>query len=622
MNGIERIKKIHELNAKNPKWVNRDLYKLLLKEDVLITAYEMMKSKDGNMTKGITNGNIDGFSLTKVDTLIRRLKDESFAFSPARRVEIPKANGKTRPLGIAPPTEKVVQYGMKMILEAIFEPTFSDDSHGFRPKRGCHSALQNVRHTWTGVTWIVEGDIKSFFDEIDHHKLIDILRTRIDDEKFINLVWKALRAGFVLNGTFHATDKGTPQGSIVSPMLANIYLDVFDQKVNDWKEEYAQGHQSRAPESKEYKMYQQRIRNARIAIRKIDDGTAKKIPKGRTRPELVKKIREWKQIQTRTPARAGGWFRLKYIRYADDWMIGVIGDKRLAERIRSEAETFLANELKLTLSLEKTHITHGRTELAKFLGTTIKISAGEIQKVVMKGTPTIRRTGVGKPILKIPMKDILDRLAKKGFCTPNTYEPIHFPSWQNFDDWEIINRYNAMFRGIYNYYCFSANKYKLARVLYILHFSCAKTLCGKHRIKSVKKLMKKRGRLLATSRVVKGETKWIKLYKPKSMKTTPDEFLTERDPRGMDDLFNTYFNRRSKSKLGYNCAICDSDDRVQMHHVRHIRKMGDKVKGFTKIMASVNRKQIPVCHECHWHVHRGNYDGISLKQLANPEYWA
>lgn len=626
MNGLERIKKIHELNCKDSKWVNRDLYKLVMKEDVLITAYEMMKSEAGNMTKGVTGETLDGFSKSKIHNLTRRLKDESFYFSPARRVEIPKANGKTRPLGIAPPSEKVVQYAMKMVLEAIFEPTFSDDSHGFRPKRGCHSALQNVRSTWTGVTWIVEGDIKSFFDEIDHHRLIEILRTRIEDERFINLVWKALRAGYVVNGVFHSTEIGSPQGSIVSPMLANIYLDVFDQKVNDWKEEYAQGHQNRAPESKEYKRLQNRMKKIRKMVKHLDNGNSLETCKGvggdinATRKGLIAEIRQLKQEMLNTNAREGGWIRLKYIRYADDWMIGVIGDKELARSLKEEAKNFLSEDLKLRLSEEKTHITHARSELAVFLGTTIKMSSGEVQNGSRQGTPYKRRTGVGKPILKIPMRKILDNLAKEGYCTKDTYDPKHKSTLQNLDDWDIIARYNAVFRGIYNYYSFSANKYKLGRVFYILQFSCAKTLCGKHRIKSVRKLMKRRGKLLVTKRIVKGETKSISLFKPDSMRTTPDLFLTEREPAPMEKLFAKYFNRRSKSALGMDCCICGSDDRIQMHHVRHIRKMGEKVKGFTRVMASVNRKQIPVCHECHWHIHRGNYDGISLKYLANPYF--
>ena len=151
MQGIERIKKIRELNSNNPKWVNDDLYRLLIKEDTLVVAYEMMKSNAGNMTAGTDGSTFDGMSNDTIRQISRSLADESFQFSPARRVEIPKDNGKTRSLGIASPREKIVQFGMKLILEAIFEPTFSDNSHGFRASKGCHSALKQVRKTWTGV---------------------------------------------------------------------------------------------------------------------------------------------------------------------------------------------------------------------------------------------------------------------------------------------------------------------------------------------------------------------------------------------------------------------------------------------------------------------------------------
>ncbi|CAM4322469.1 Reverse transcriptase domain-containing protein [Vreelandella rituensis] len=227
MNGLRRIEKLRQLNTANGEWVNRDVYRLLLKEDVLIAAYETIKSKAGNMTPGSNGKTLDGTSLASLRRTIERLKDESFQFSPSRRVDIPKRNGKTRPLGIAPPNEKIVQKAIEMILTAIYEPSFSESSHGFRPERGCHTALKQVM-TWSNVKWIVEGDIKGFFDAISHKKLIDILRKKIIDERFINLIWKSLRAGYVTfdgsisgankKGTFHNSLKGTPQGSIVTPL--------------------------------------------------------------------------------------------------------------------------------------------------------------------------------------------------------------------------------------------------------------------------------------------------------------------------------------------------------------------------------------------------------------------
>ena len=461
------------------------------------------------------------------------------------------------------------------------------------------------------MAWIIEGDIKSFFDEIDHVTLVKILRKRIKDERFLNLVWKALRAGYAIDGVFHSSKKGTPQGSVVSPILANIYLDEFDRKVENWIDTYAKGKSSKTPKGGEYKKVQARMMKARKAIK---EGNFSE----RSREELVTEIRADKQLLLVTTARADGWHRIKYVRYADDWMIGVIGPKEVAVEIRAKAERFMADQLGLTLSLEKTHIRRARTETAEFLGAKINISHGHIQKGTREGTPFIKRIGVGKPILKCPMPKILKRLSDKGFCTRDKHEPIHYGGWQNLDDWEIVQRYNNIFRGIWNYYSFAANKSNLSRVHYILKHSCAKTLAIKHRISSRAKIFRKYGKILMCLREVKGKTSQVKFFTPDDWKLTPDTFLNGTE-KTMEEIFSVYYNRRSKSKLGLDCVICGSEDQVQMHHVKHIRKMGEKVKGFTKIMASYNRKQIPVCCECHGKIHKGEYDGISLKDFANPE---
>ncbi|SRR5260370_493736 len=231
---LSRLASIARLNA-NPSWGNRDLYRLLFKEELYLAAYEKIKSKPGNMTKGVDGTTLDGISMSNIASIIKSMRDESFTFSPTRRTYIPKKNGKMRPLGIANPREKLVQEAIRMILEAIYDspygPTFSEKSHGFRPKRGTHNALREIRTKWTGVRWTVEGDITSFFDNIDHDRLIELLRKRIKDERFLNLIRKALNAGILDQGTFSPSVLGTPQGSIVSPILANVYLHELDEKV-------------------------------------------------------------------------------------------------------------------------------------------------------------------------------------------------------------------------------------------------------------------------------------------------------------------------------------------------------------------------------------------------------
>jgi group II intron reverse transcriptase/maturase len=190
------------------------------------------------MTAGADGKTIDAMSMVRIETLIASLKDHSYRPKPARRTYIQKKNGKTRPLGIPSFDDKLVQEIVRMELEAIYEPTFSNRSHGFRPNRSCHTALDQLQKTFSGVKWFIEGDIKGFFDNIDHAVLIGILRRRIHDEYFIALMWKFLKAGYLENWVYHKTYSGTPQGSVISPILSNIYLNELDRYMERYMEQF------------------------------------------------------------------------------------------------------------------------------------------------------------------------------------------------------------------------------------------------------------------------------------------------------------------------------------------------------------------------------------------------
>lgn len=236
---VEKIRKIAELCKENPKFIVTDkLYRLLYDKRLYYIAYDKLKSKPGNMTPGIVPITLDGMSPQVVANIIEEIKSEKFEFKPGRRVHIPKANGKTRPLTIAPPRDKIVQECIRMVLESIYEPAFSDNSHGFRPNRSCHSALKMFNQKLRVAKWFIEGDITKCFDEIDHKLLISILEERIKDKKFINLIRKALKAGYFEFNKLEISVAGTPQGSIISPILANIFLDKLDQFVEQLKSKF------------------------------------------------------------------------------------------------------------------------------------------------------------------------------------------------------------------------------------------------------------------------------------------------------------------------------------------------------------------------------------------------
>lgn len=603
-----RIEAIRKANAV-PTYVNDRIYRLMFKEDLYIAAYEKIKSKPGNMTAGNDGTTLDEFSIKTIRNIIDRMKDESFSFRGARRVLIPKANGKTRALSVAPPTDKVVQEVMRMILEAIFEPTFSDSSHGFRVGRSCHTALKQVRDNWSGVTWIIEGDIKGCFDNISHDKLIDQLNLRIKDERFVNLIRKALKAGYFDNGAFFSGTVGTPQGSIISPILANIFLDQLDRKVESLIKEHEKG-------AKDGKMRNPAYRKL-VARREHLQKQAAGL-EGVERVAAIADIRAINNATLNMPSTlpSPGFIRVKYVRYADDWIVGVNGSKELAETLRTIIGEFLSGT-GLELSLEKTHIRHAKSEMATFLGTKLRVGSEspKIMKIERNGKVFKKRVAGWTPVMYAPIRELVQKLHAKGFCNPEG-EPVAINRWIFLDDVQIVEQVGAVWRGISNYYSFVDRFSDLSRIQYILQHAAAKTLAAKHRSSRAKIFSKHGASLRVRVRDIAGKViRVVEFPLMRKWASTPTSFKTGTVDT---DFLERSWRLRTRSKLGSPCVICGSDDRVAMHHVKHIRKMGQEVKGFTRLMAILNRKQIPVCHECHHKIHRGKYDGISLSQFALP----
>jgi len=598
---LNRLEAIRKQNAKRER-INRDLYRLLYKPELYVIAYERIKSFPGNMTPGTDEETLDGFSLEEINKLIQEIRTETYRCKPVRTANIPKANGKMRKLGIPSIRDKIVQEVVRLILEAIYDSPhgsyFSEQSHGFRREKSCHSALRKVQREWSGVTWIVEGDIKACFDDIDHNILVDVLREKIEDERFIALIRKILKAGYQdLDRVRKDSLAGTPQGGIVSPILANIYLDKLDQFVEQLRVELEKGKTRR--HNLEYK----RLQDRRLTL----------VKQGKTRTEEFKRLsvqmRQLPSMDTKDP----NFVRIKFIRYADDWMIGVIGSHELAEEIKEKVGTFLQERLNLKLSEEKTVITNARTEEAKFLGFRVKLGSVNSQKQGMatngSGKLVKKRTTGMQVVLRAPMDELIKRLNQKGFCD-KLGNPIHRPPWTLLDEDQIVNLYSSINRGIQEYYRPVDNWASLQRVQYILKFSLAKTLAAKRKT-SITRVIDGNDVKIVTWR--NGQAKTITFYQNSDWTNNRAAFTDS--PKV--DLVQMNVRLRTRSKLGLPCSICGDPTNVQMHHVRHVRKMTEKqAQGFTRVMAMLNRKQIPVCSRCHRLIHDGQYDNLSLRDLA------
>ena len=312
------------------------------------------------------------------------------------------------------------------------------------------------------------------------------------------------------------------------------------------------------------------------------------------------------------------FIRVKYIRYCDDWLIGVCGPYALAQQIKEEIKTFLREQLQLTLSEEKTHITNAKKGQAKFLGTLITIGRGGQQKItkVKQGTRKMvkRRTTGWETIMEMPTQDLIQRLHKRGFCTANG-EPTTKVSWMNLDPEQTISLYRSINQGILNYYRFVDNVNGLVRIQYILQYSLAKTFAAKYRI-SVRKVFTRFGKNITV--VVKAQDgkkdRYVSFNPNKDWEKRRNDFKINDKKI---DLVQMALRMHTRSKLGKPCCICGSSKQVENHHVRHIRKIKHKeTKGFKRIMQSLNRKQVPVCKSCHIKIHQGKYDGLKLSDLV------
>ena len=592
--------------------MNTHLYRLMYKEDLYILAYERIKSAPGNMTPGSDGNTIDGFSMNMIQKIIQEMQTEQFQFKPVRTVYIPKPNGKKRKLGIPSTRDKIVQEVIRIILECIYEsperPYFHETSHGFRPNRSCHTALREIRGKWPAINWFVEGDISACFDAIEHTTLVQLLRKKIRDERFLNLIWKLLRAGYLdLQEARQNSLAGTPQGGLASPILANVYLHELDEKVETIRARLERGGK-------------RKHRNP--LHRKLSAQKERLVKKGATRTkefrELIQRIRSIPAVAVNDP----NFIRIKYLRYADDWLIGICGPRTLAEQVKEELKTFLGQHLKLTLSEEKTHITHARKEQARFLGTRLAIGREGIQRVVTtnngSGRPIKRRSTGSEIVMTAPKNDLIKKLHIKGFCTANG-QPTTKLGWIYLDADQIVVLYNGINRGIQNYYRFADNFGHLSHIQYILKFSLAKTLAAKYKC-SVRQVFKRFGKNPTIIVKAKDEKRdrHIAFYSNSDWKKQRNGFQIGSAPV---DLLQWSITMRSRSKLGMPCCICNSLEQVEMHHVRHIRKTGGKKPvGVNAILQMLNRKQIPVCSTCHQKIHRGDYDGMNLSNLAYNPY--
>ena len=595
--------------ACNSNYRYQRLYRNLYNPEFYLIAYQKIQAKQGNMTAGTDGKTVDGIGMKRINALIARLKDFSYQPAPARRTYIPKANGKKRPLGIPSFDDKLVQEVVRMILESIYEPTFLNTSHGFRPKRSCHTALQHVQKNFTGVKWFVEGDIKGCFDHVDHHVLVNILRRRIQDEHFIGLIWKFLKAGYMEDWVYHNTYSGTPQGSIISPILANIYLNELDVFMAQYAQTFRQGDKRRINPA--YKKPLDKRRGKQEWLKRNEHKISQE-QKAAVKAE-IDEINQYLRTIPYVDPMDDGYKRLVYVRYADDFLIGVIGSKVDAKQVKADVGQFIRQQLLLELSQEKTLITHG-SDFAQFLS--FQITTSTEQNSTRTKAGYIKRSYTGRIKLYVPKEKWLKRLLSYGALkiqydknngNKEIWEPICRSGLRNLDDLEILNQYNAEIRGLYNYYRIAHNATVLNNFLYVMKYSMYKTFAGKYRT-SMRKIIQKytKNRDFVITYQGKSGEKSVVFYNQGMRR---DTHVSATDP----DIIGRARENRNYTSLvqrlrGCQCEWCGATDvEIEIHHVKKLKDLSGRAE-WERHMIARRRKTMALCHNCHVKLHAGKLD--------------
>ena len=561
-----------------------ELYRQMFNRDLYLLAYGKIYANQGAMTPGASAETADGMSEDKIDTIIEAMRYERYRFSPVRRIHIPKKNGKLRPLGLPSWSDKLVGEVVRLLLEAYYEPTFSGYSHGFRPGRGCHTALREVENTWAGTTWFIEGDISDCFGSLNHEIMVRILSEKIHDNRFLRLIKQMLKAGYLEDWKYHETLSGAPQGGVVSPILSNIYLHKLDVYVETVLiPRYTRG--KRRKRNPEYgriasKMVWARARGNRDKVR-----------------DLRRSLRRLPSGDPQDP----GYRRLRYTRYADDHLLGFIGPKAEAEAIKDQLARFLRDDLALELNPSKTLVTHAHTRAARYLG--YEITVQHRNDKLTNG----RRSANGVIALRIPL-DLI-----KAKCAPYRRhgKPWHRPRLQNLDDYDIVQTYAAEYRGIIGYYRLATDVWRLDRLRWHALTSMLKTLAAKYQ-STVSKMAAKYQAKIETPHGLRTcfEARIHRDGKPdlvarfggipliRDKNAVIADRITPPAPHPRKELIHRLLTRR--------CELCGDPGKTLAHQVRKLTSLGTagpNQPAWAALMARKRRKTLVVCHPCHDAIH-------------------
>jgi group II intron reverse transcriptase/maturase len=577
------------------------LYRQLFNKELFLLAYGRIYANAGSMTPGVTTETVDGMSLAKIEAIIDALLRERYRWWPVKRINIPKKNGKLRPLGLPTWSDKLVAEVVRLLLEAYYDVGFSEHSHGFRPGRGPHTALDEVVSVWKGTHWFIEGDISDCFGSLDHQLMVSMLAENIHDGRFLRLIEAMLKAGYLEDWHWNATLSGAPQGGIASPVMSNIYLDRLDRFV----------------EQKLIPAYDRgRRRRPNPAYQHVESQIAKAKRHGDRK--TVHALRHQRRLLPSQDPNDPDYRRLRYVRRCDDFLFGFAGPKHEAEEIKSNVATFLAEQLRLELSPSKTLITHATSQAARFLGYDIKAQHSNTK--ITRG----RRAVNGAIGLFVPKDIIRARCA----CYTSKGKPAFRGPLLHDDDFTIVAKYGSEYRGFVQYYLLAQDVFRLELLRWVMETSMLKTLAGKHK-STVTKMAR---RYKTRAKTADGSTRacfQVTLQRDHGRKPLVARFggiplarhrtavVTDRKPV----MATTRRNELIHRLLAGRCELCEGQEGLQVHHVRKLADLDKPGRpdrpGWVRLMAMRKRRTLVVCVRCHHDIHAGRATATSRRALES-----
>nr|YP_010180068.1 hypothetical protein LI423_mgp20 [Saprochaete ingens]QUX32936.1 hypothetical protein [Saprochaete ingens] len=541
--------KLLEKNKKNNKYYNT--LNITCDMDFLVLCYDKIKSKPGNMSSGVDNETLDEINLNYFNKTSEETKSGKFNFKAGRSSMIPKKEpNKFRMLTVVSPRDKMVHTALIYMLNAMWEPTFSNMSYGFRPNRSTHSALLPLYLSGNRYNWVIQGDITKCFDNIPHNMMMKSTSNKIGDPRLLELLNKYTKAGYVLDGkVMNKLDKGVPQGGALSPLLANMVFDKFDKYIENYINKFNIGKHKKT--NRTYANLRHQMKHAKTS----------------------EEMRNLKLLLSKTPSvyhLDSNYKRMTYIRYADDFLMLMMGNINDAKKIKLDIKEYLKTHCGSELNEEKTLMTNMKKKFY-FLGAEM-VKPRHTGFSVKRGNQNMRI--VPRMFIKAPIDKLINKLLENGFMRRNksgNYFPLSKGGLTNLDHYSMMSYYSSKMMGTMNYYSFASNYNRTRRMIWYTQSSCAYTLAQKYKM-SAAKVYKKFGSSLKCP-----ETD-IQLSLPKDLKATHKFKNTSSKINPMTLLDINWSGKLTERTFGRSCMLCGSKTNMEMHHLRSVKDVRHKMR--------------------------------------------